>query len=171
MNACVHRLDFNLCSHPKEFLGMQSESMNACVHRLDFNLCSHPKEFLGMESESMLTPRKNPLCQRLRGGSNPRCITQGSKTNILPTELFQPPREHFHGCQFSLFPRRGFCAWSRKASFMLSSFFLWKKTLFWKVSLYIIFIVEGVVSWPQKELTNLHCVLYIVNVCIIYDIN
>ena len=36
---------------------------NACVHRLDLGLYSHPKEFLGgMEFEPMLTPReKSPL--------------------------------------------------------------------------------------------------------------
>ena len=34
---------------------------------------------------------KNHLCQRLRGGSNPRCcITQDSEPNTLLTELFQP---------------------------------------------------------------------------------
>ena len=46
-----------------------------------------------MEPEQMLTPReKNPLYQRLRGGSNPRhCITQDSKRNTLPTELCRHP--------------------------------------------------------------------------------
>ena len=33
---------------------------NACVHRPDLGLYSHPKEFLGMESEPMLTPREKP---------------------------------------------------------------------------------------------------------------
>ena len=40
---------------------------NACVHRLDLGLYSHPKEFFGgMESEPMLTPveGKYPLNQR-----------------------------------------------------------------------------------------------------------
>ena len=33
----------------------------------------------------------NPLYLRLRGGSNPQhCITQDTKPNTLPTELFQP---------------------------------------------------------------------------------
>ena len=37
---------------------------NACVHRLNLGLYSHPKEFLGMESEPMLTPReKSPLSE------------------------------------------------------------------------------------------------------------
>ena len=35
-------------------------------------LHSHLQEFWGMESEPMLTPRENPLYQRLIGGSNPQ---------------------------------------------------------------------------------------------------
>ena len=39
----------------------------------------------------MLTQGKNPLYQRLRGGSNPQCsITQDNKHNTLLTELFPP---------------------------------------------------------------------------------
>ena len=34
----------------------ESVRWNACVHRLDLGLYSHPKEFWGMESEPMLTP-------------------------------------------------------------------------------------------------------------------
>ena len=44
-NACVHRLDLGLYSHPKEFWGMESEP-----------------SFGGMESEPMLTP--SPLFQK-----------------------------------------------------------------------------------------------------------
>ena len=108
----------------------ESVRWNACVHRLDLALYSHPKEFGGMESEPMLTPREksplpeecmcaqtrprfilpservwgngvrthvnskgtDPLYQRLREGSNPRrSITQDSEPNTLPTELFWPP--------------------------------------------------------------------------------
>ena len=37
-------------------------SRNACVHRLDLGLYSHPKSFGGLGSEPMLTPReKSPL--------------------------------------------------------------------------------------------------------------
>ena len=40
----------------------QSERWNACMHRLDLGLYSHPKVLGGMESEPMLTPReKSPL--------------------------------------------------------------------------------------------------------------
>ena len=39
---------------------------------------------------------KNPLSQRLRGGSNPwRCITQDSEPNTLLTELFLPQHQVF----------------------------------------------------------------------------
>ena len=41
----------------------------------------------------MLTLRENPLYWRLSWGSNPRrCITQDSKPNTLPTELFWTPQ-------------------------------------------------------------------------------
>ena len=42
---------------------VESMRWNACVHRLDFDLYSYPKEFfLGMESEPMLTSSvKSPL--------------------------------------------------------------------------------------------------------------
>ena len=44
-----------------------------------------------MESDPMLTPRKNLLYRRLKGGSNPRrCIMQDSGPNALPIELFRP---------------------------------------------------------------------------------
>ena len=42
----------------------QSVPWNACVHRIDLSLYSHPKEFWGMESEPKLTPReKSPLME------------------------------------------------------------------------------------------------------------
>ena len=66
--------------------------MNACVHRLDLGLYSHPKEFFwGMEFEPMLTPRENPLYRTMspEEGSNPRCC--GQRAQALPTELFRPP--------------------------------------------------------------------------------
>ena len=45
----------------------QSVWSNACVHRLDLGLYSHPKEFYGMESEPMLTPKeKSPLPETQR---------------------------------------------------------------------------------------------------------
>ena len=43
---------------------------NACVHRLDLGLYSHPKEFGGKESEAMLAPREKfplPEVQRRNG--------------------------------------------------------------------------------------------------------
>ena len=65
---------------------------NACVHRLDLGLYSHPKEFLGgMEFEPMLTPREqSPLPETFpRGGSNPQRCGQRAKT--LPTSYSVPP--------------------------------------------------------------------------------
>ena len=53
----------------------ESMRWNACMHRLDLGLYSHPKEFFwGMEFEPMLTPReKSPLPENVpRGVSNPR---------------------------------------------------------------------------------------------------
>ena len=46
----------------------ESVGWNACEHRLDLGLYSHPKEwFEGKESESMLTPReKSPLLELQR---------------------------------------------------------------------------------------------------------
>ena len=44
-----------------------------------------------MKSAPRLTPRKNPLYRKLRGGSNPhRWIMQDSEANTLLTELIQP---------------------------------------------------------------------------------
>ena len=43
----------------------ESVRWNACVHRLDLGLYSHPKGFWGKESEPMLTPKeKNPLYRK-----------------------------------------------------------------------------------------------------------
>ena len=70
----------------------KSVQWNACVHRLDLGLYSHPKEFFGgMEFEPMLTPReKSPLPENVpRGGLNPRRC--GQRAQALPTELFRPP--------------------------------------------------------------------------------
>ena len=60
----------------------ESVQWNACVHRLDLGLYSHPKEFFGgMEFEPMLTPReKSPLPENVpRGGSNPQRCGQQAK--------------------------------------------------------------------------------------------
>ena len=61
---------FVAASHPsRTWMSGSFESVwwNACVHRLNLSLYSHPKEFWGMESEPMLTPRKKspvPEAQR-----------------------------------------------------------------------------------------------------------
>ena len=42
-----------------------SVQWNACVHRLDLGLFSHPKEYWGMESEPKLTPGEiSPLLEK-----------------------------------------------------------------------------------------------------------
>ena len=72
----------------------ESLQWNACVHRLDLGLNSHPKEFKGMKSEAMLSQRQKSLYQRLRERSNPQgCIMQDYVPNTLLTELFRPPTE------------------------------------------------------------------------------
>ena len=70
----------------------ESVRINACVHRLDLGLYSHPKDVLGgMEfDEPMLTPReKSPLPENFpREGSNPqRC---GQPAQALPTSYSGP---------------------------------------------------------------------------------
>ena len=78
-------------SRPWTSGSIESVRWNACAHRLDLGLYSHPKEFGAMESELMLTAREIsslPEKNLLRGGSNSRrCITQDSK----PNEPFRPP--------------------------------------------------------------------------------
>ena len=36
----------------------ESVGWNACIHRLELGLYSHPREFWGIESEPILTPRE-----------------------------------------------------------------------------------------------------------------
>ena len=73
----------------------ESVRWNACVHRLDLGLYSHPKEFWGngvrihVNSKGKIPSTGNFLP---RGGSNPwRCIKQDSEPDALPTELLRPP--------------------------------------------------------------------------------
>ena len=85
----------------------QSVPWNACVHRLDLGLYSHPKEFLGeVESKPMLTPREKshqPENILPRGGSNPRrCIKQDSEPNTLPTSYYGPEHQFLVTCHLSL---------------------------------------------------------------------
>ena len=69
---------------------------NACVHRLDLGLYSHPKEFGGgIESESMLTPRENSLCRKNspQRRIEPMMLHQaGQRAQHTTNELFQPPK-------------------------------------------------------------------------------
>ena len=63
---------------------------NACVHRLDLGLYSHPKEFWENGVSAHVTSKgKIPSTGKKilpRGGSNPRrCIRQDSEDNTLTT--------------------------------------------------------------------------------------
>ena len=62
---CVLGVFFVAGIHPSRTWtsgSFESVRWNACLHRLDLGLYSHPKEFWGMEFEPMLTPReKSPL--------------------------------------------------------------------------------------------------------------
>ena len=66
---------------------------NACVHRLDLGLYSHPKVFWWngvrnhVNSEGKIPSNGGSVSE----GSNPRrCVTQDSEPNTLRTELFRP---------------------------------------------------------------------------------
>ena len=69
---------------------IESVRWNACLQRLDLGVYSH-LSFWGMESETMLTPKEKPHYQNLKRSNLWCCITQDSKPNTLPTELFRPP--------------------------------------------------------------------------------
>ena len=83
----------------------ESVPWNACVYRLNLGLYSHPKEFCGTGVRTSVNSKgKIPSFGKmlLRGGSNPwHCITQDSKPNTLPPELFQPPDAKQNGIQCS----------------------------------------------------------------------
>ena len=66
----------------------ESVQWNACVHRLDLGLYSHPKEvFEGMESEAVLTPReKSPLPEKfLQRRIEPMTLHQAGQQAQLAT--------------------------------------------------------------------------------------
>ena len=73
-----------------------SMQWNACVHRLDLSLYSHPKEFWGNGLDLVLTPRgKSPLPEKkilLRGWWNPRSTLHAAELRARHTskELFRP---------------------------------------------------------------------------------
>ena len=61
---------------------------NACVHRLDLDLYSHPKEFWGKGVRTQVNFKWKIL---LRGGTNPwRCIKQDREPNTLPMSCSGP---------------------------------------------------------------------------------
>ena len=72
----------------------ESVRWNACAHRLDFGLNSHPKEFWGNGVRTHVNFKgKIPSTGKLlsRGVSNPlRCIKQDSEPNTLPVSYSGP---------------------------------------------------------------------------------
>ena len=73
----------------------ESVRWNACVHRLDLVLYSHPKEFWGNGVRTHANSKgKIPSTRKilLRGGPIPQhCIKQDSEPNTLPMSYFTPP--------------------------------------------------------------------------------
>ena len=67
---------------------------NACVHRVDLSLYSHPKEFWRTRVSAHVNSKGKILSTgkiHSRGGSNPRhCIKQDSEPNTLPTSYSGP---------------------------------------------------------------------------------
>ena len=67
----------------------ESVGWNACVHRLDLGLYSHPKEVLGNGARTHVHSKgKIPSTGKIlpRGGLNPQCyVKQDSEPNTLPT--------------------------------------------------------------------------------------
>ena len=66
---------------------LESVRRNACVHRLDLSLDSHPKELWGNRARSHVNSKGNII----GGSNPPRCITQDSELNTLSTELLWSP--------------------------------------------------------------------------------
>ena len=77
----------------------ESMRLNACVHRLDLGLYSHPKEFGGSGVRTHVNSKGKPPSTRKilpRGGWNPRrCIKQDSEPNTLPTSYSGPLKVEF----------------------------------------------------------------------------
>ena len=67
---------------------------NACMHRLDLGLYSHPKKFWGNGVRNHVNSKGKILSTWkifLRGGSNPQCcIKQDSEPNTLPVRYSSP---------------------------------------------------------------------------------
>ena len=82
----------------------ESVRWNACVHRLDLSLNSHPKEFWGNGVRTHANSKgKIPSTRKilLRGPNLRRCIKQDSEPNTLP-KSYSAPHDYsvclFVGC-------------------------------------------------------------------------
>ena len=92
---CVLGVFFVAGIHPSRTWtsrSFESVRWNACLHRLDLGLYSHPKEFWGNGVWTHVNSKgKIPSTENVpRGGSNPRRC--GQRAQALPTELFRPPK-------------------------------------------------------------------------------
>ena len=88
-NACVHRLDLGLYSHPKEFLGNGVRTHVNSKGKIPSTRSS--AEDWTHDTASYRTASSTHLW---RSCSGPYCITQDSQPNTLPTELFRPLLHH-----------------------------------------------------------------------------
>ena len=113
----------------------ESVRWNACVHRLDLSLYSHPEEFWGNGVTTHVHFNGKIPSTRTHfptGGSNPRhCIKQDSEPNTLPTSYF-PPSPHPICClnwlftvkRMSWFCAHLVCSWRRRMLFVRGLGFL-----------------------------------------------
>ena len=71
---------------------LESVRWNACMHRLDLGLYSHPKEFLGSGVRTHVNSKKrSPLSEAHRRVGPATLHHAGHRANTLPIELFRPP--------------------------------------------------------------------------------
>ena len=84
-------LAFTHPGHERQDLLSPSDGMHVCRDKTSVYTLTE-KSFREWSQSPCSLQGKNPLYQRLRGGSNQWCcIKQNSKPNTLPTELFCPP--------------------------------------------------------------------------------
>ena len=79
----------------------ESVRLNACVHRLDLGLYSHPKEFWGngvrthVNSKGKFPSTGASEQDQTHDSTSRRTVSPThSETSTLPTELFRPTRVH-----------------------------------------------------------------------------
>ena len=85
----------------------ESVQWNACVHRLDLSLCSHPKEFFrnGVRT-SVISKGKIPFTRGTEEGQTSTTASRRTASPTLPAELFQPGMGIGHGSADFLWKRK-----------------------------------------------------------------